>query len=157
MPGGLPQASRSLWMPLRLMNPNEDYDETYAPHPPKPPVQHLEYCQVLQVGPPQGPAFAHALRVALSKMPSPGGILAEGSAPTPPDGFGSDVGFRVWKVKARTNIYLGFYSNGGQIVSRDAHNKLRMQTESVLDASRPAFLALSRQAFPQDAALAGLK
>lgn len=110
---------------------------------------------ILRTGPPQGETFAAALRAALSKTPSP--IGADGLMSGTPSCFDPGVGFRVWNGKAHVDLCVCFYCSGVEIVTKNAKHKTVSQETVNLGASRSAYLALSRQAFPKDAALAAVK
>lgn len=71
--------------------------------------------------------------------------------------FVPGVGFRVWKGRAHTDLCVCFYCSGVEIITKDAKHKEVYHHQTVLGGSRAAFLALARQAFPQDAHLAALK
>lgn len=137
-----------------LTNPNRDYDEKDV-MPLSRPSMLMEQCEVRRTGPTEGRVFAAALLAALSQMPAPEDDA--GQTTVTPNNFGSDVGFRVWKGKAHTDICLGLYTEFGAVISQNAHGKVFARTLAKLGASRTAFLALSKQAFPQDAPLAALK
>ena len=143
---------------LRLRNPNEDYDEQDMPATIGPHVQLMDQCEVMRVGPVENHAMAAALQAALFKVPSPvqpNGDLSLMPVGSPND-FGADVGFRVWKGKAHVDICAGFSTGCLEVITKDASPKSLMQTTANMGASRPAFVALSRQAFPQDKSLAAL-
>lgn len=120
-----------------------------------PHVQALDDYTVLHIGSPQGSEFAAALRAAVSEIPLPIGRdgLVYGGVPSC---FDPGIGFRVWKGKAHVDLCVCFYCTGIQIITTDAHGKQLVQMTTTLGASRPAFLALSKQAFPQDKQLAAL-
>ncbi len=139
---------------FRLVDPNADSDESSMPVSSWPRGQFMGGCQVMHVGPAEGRDFAAALQMALARMPSPGDMTGQ-SVPGPNDS-GSDVGFRVWRGKAHADIYVGLNTGYGEIISEDAHHKPLMRTAGYMGGSRPALLALSRQAFPQDTSLAEL-
>jgi len=103
---------------------------------------------VLHKGQPQGPVFAAAMQTALTQTRSPTFL---------PGCFDPGVGYRVWKGKAHTDLCVCFYCEGIELVTQDAHHKEVTKTMISLGAARPAFLALSQQAFPQDKELAALK
>ncbi len=103
---------------------------------------------VLRAGVPQGKAFAGRLGTALSKLRGPSSMAMC---------LDSGVGFRVWKGKAHTDLCVCFYCSGVEIITKDARHKEVFRTQTELGGSRAAFLALARQAFPQDAPLAALK
>lgn len=135
---------------FRLSDIHEARDRTTAewtalsgPH-----TQFLEEHPVLHKGQPQGAAFAAAMETALTQARSPGSIAGC---------FDPGVGYRVWKGKAHTDICVCFYCEGIELITQDAQHKEVTKTMISLGAARPAFLALSRQAFPQDKALAALK
>ncbi len=113
-----------------------------------PHTQFLDDHAVLHMGLPQGAAFAAAIGVALRQTRSPGNYYSC---------FEPGVGYRVWKGKAHTDLCVCFYCEGIELITKDAHNKEVTKTIISLGVARPAFLALSRQAFPQDKALAALK
>ncbi len=144
---------------FRLRNPNEDYDEQDMPKLIGPHVRLLDQCEVMRVGPSEHRAVAAALQAALSKVPSP--VQKNGQfslAPVgSPNDFGADIGFRVWKGKAHVDVCVGLYTNFVEITTEDAYSKPLAQTTASLGASRPAFIALSKQAFPQDKTLAALE
>ena len=118
------------------------------------PPMLMEQCEVRHTGPMEGRPFAAALLAALSQMPA---LEDNAGQPTVmPNDFGSDVGFRVWKGVAHTDVCLGLYTEYGEVASQDAHGKLFGRRIAKLGVSRPALLALSKQAFPQDKALAAL-
>jgi hypothetical protein len=113
-----------------------------------PHIQYLDDYTVLHVGPPQGKAFAIPLRAAVAQATAD--IDAYQC-------FEPVIGFRAWKGKAHTDICVCFFCAGIEVITQDAHNHIVHQTRINLGAARPAFLALSKQAFPQDATLAALK
>ena len=116
---------------------------TTGPH-----VKTLDDYTVLRTGPPQGKAFAEALQ----------GALAQAEAEQ--DGaqcFSPGVGFRVWKGLAHVDLCVCFHCSGVEITTTNAGHKAAQPLRYNLGRSRAAFLALSRQAFPQDAALAAVK
>lgn len=110
--------------------------------------QLLDDHAVLRQGQPQGAAFAAAIGAALRQTRSPGNYYSC---------FDPGIGYRVWKGKAHTDLCICFYCEGIELITQDAHHKEVTKTMISLGAARPAFLALSRQAFPQDKALAALK
>ena len=120
-----------------------------------PHVQVLDDYTVLRTGLPQGREFAAALRAAISQIRSPTG--KDGLMSMVPSCFDPGVGFRVWHGKAHVDLCVCFYCTGIQIVTTDAHGKQLPQVMTMLGASRPAFLALSKQVFPQDKQLARLE
>ena len=110
--------------------------------------QYLDDYFVLGKGPTQGRAFAGSLRAA----------LAQGTAaPDFAQCFMPGVGFRAWKGRAHTDICVCFTCQGVQIVTQDAKQKVLHQSLTELGASRPALLALSKRAFPQDKQLAAVE
>ncbi len=115
----------------------------------------LDDHMILRTGAPQGKAFATALHAALSQTPSP--IGADGLMTLIPSCFDPGVGFRVWRGAAHVDLCVCFYCSGVEIVAKDAKHKTVSQQTVTLGRSRAAFLALSRRAFPQDAALAAVK
>lgn len=115
----------------------------------------LDDHMILRTGAPQGKAFATALHAALSQTPSP--IGADGLMTLIPSCFDPGVGFRVWRGAAHVDLCVCFYCSGVEIVTKDAKHKIVSRQTVTLGRSRAAFLALSRQAFPQDAALAAVK
>ncbi|MGI4790729.1 MAG: hypothetical protein ACRYFS_18010 [Janthinobacterium lividum] len=108
----------------------------------------LEDHAVIRVGSAQGQVFASALRAALAQA---------GSEPDGAQCFEPGVGFRAWKGKAHTDICVCFTCMGIEIITKDAKHSVLHQSLTVLGTSRPALLALSQQAFPQDSELAALK
>ena len=140
---------------FRLVDPNADSDEVYMPVGPQPHILYLDYCQVMHIGPVEGRAFAAAIQAALSQMPAP--TTEPGARVQGPNDSGSDVGFRVWQRKAHADVYIGLNTGRGEIISEDAHHKPLMRTAGFIGGARPALLALSRQAFPQDKQLAVLE
>ena len=119
-----------------------EYAEMSKPH------EQLENHTVMHKGLPQGAAFAAAIGVALRQTRSPGNYYSC---------FDPGVGYRVWKGQAHTDLCVCFYCEGIELITQDAHHKEITKTMISLGAARPAFLALSQQAFPQDKALAALK
>ena len=119
-----------------------EYAEMSKPH------EQLENHTVMHRGLPQGAAFAAAIGVALRQTRSPGNYYSC---------FDPGVGYRVWKGQAHTDLCVCFYCEGIELNTQDAHHKEVTRTMISLGAARPAFLALSQQAFPQDKALAALK
>ncbi len=118
----------------------------HGPHP-----QYFENYSVMSVGPPQGKAFAASLQRALSQVSGE----VDGA-----QCFDPGVGFRVWKAKAHVDVCVCFYCSGVQITTPYASPESIRQNPyhqpTMLGESRPALLALSKQAFPQDARLAAL-
>ena len=103
---------------------------------------------VLRAGAPQGEEFAAHLGAALSQV-NDFGLVSQC--------FDPGVGFRVWKGKAHTDLCVCFYCSGVEIITQDAARKEVFRKQTDLGRSRAAFLALARQAFPQDAPLSALK
>lgn len=130
---------------------DEDYTKGEQVAISGPNAQYFENYPVLQVGSVQGKAFAGVLNKALSQASNE----ANGSQCYEPG-----IGFRVWKGAAHRDICVCFHCGGLEVlphgsVRDDAHqNPYHLPTS--LGQSRPALLALSRQAFPQDEALAAL-
>lgn len=108
----------------------------------------LDDYTVLRAGAPQGRAFAADLSRAVSTLKSPSFMS---------QCFDPGVGFRVWKGQAHTDLCVCFYCSGIEIITKDAQHKEVFHQRAELGTSRAAFLALARQAFPQDARLAALK
>jgi len=108
----------------------------------------LDDYTVLRAGAPQGRAFAADLSRAVSTLKSPSFMS---------QCFDPGVGFRVWKGQAHTDLCVCFYCSGIEIITKDARHKEVFHQRAELGTSRAAFLALARQAFPQDARLAALK
>jgi hypothetical protein len=71
--------------------------------------------------------------------------------------FDPIVGFRVWKGQAHTDLCVCFLCSGVEIVTENTRHKEVFHQRAELGESRPAFLALARQAFPQDKKIAALK
>ncbi len=115
----------------------------------------LDNYVILRAGSPQDKTFAATLRAALSQTPSP--IGKDGRGVGVPSCFDPGIGFRIWKGAAHVDLCVCFYCSGIEIVTRDADHKTVSQQTLTLGRSRAAFLTLSRQAFPQDVALAALK
>ena len=109
--------------------------------------QYLEDHLVICRRPTQGRAFAGALQAAL---------VQGTSEPDAAQCFEPGLGFRAWQGKAHTDICVCFTCQGVEIVTKDAKQAVLHQSLTELGASRPALLALSKQAFPQDKALAAL-
>ena len=109
---------------------------------------YLEDRLVVSTGPTQGRAFAGLLRAAL---------VQGTSEPDIAQCFMPGVGFRVWKGQAHTDISVCFTCQGIEIVTKDAKQTVLHQSLTELGASRPALLALSKQAFPQDKQLAAVE
>ena len=143
---------------FQLRNPNRDYDEKdLVPVSPLP--MQVDHCEVMHTGPTQRRAFAAALQAALSEAPSPLGTDGQFS-PAPvgsPNDFGADVGFRVWRGKVHVDVCVGLDTNFVEITTEAVQSEPLAQTTASLGASRPALLALSKQAFPQDKQLAALE
>jgi hypothetical protein len=111
-------------------------------------LRSLDDYTVLRTGAPQGKDFAGRLNAALSTLESPSLML---------QCFDPGVGFRVWKGRAHTDLCVCFYCSGVEIITQDAKHKEVFHQRAELGRSRTAFLALARQAFPQDAHLTALK
>jgi len=116
--------------------------------------QPLDDHQVLRTGPPQGKAFAAALREAVSEAPAFIGKDGKGSGT--PSCFDPGVGFRVWNGQAHVDLCVCFYCTAIEIDTKDPTRRFKQSLMANLGLSRPAFLALSKEAFPQDARLAAL-
>lgn len=108
----------------------------------------LDNHTILRVGVSQGKEFAANLNAALSQL---------NDFALMPSCFDPGVGFRVWKGKAHTDLCVCFYCSGVEIITKDANHKEVFHKQTDLGRSRAAFLALARQAFPQDAPLSALK
>lgn len=130
---------------------DEDYTKEEQATISGPNTRYFENYPVLQVGSVQGRAFAGALNKALLQVSSE----ANGSQCYEPG-----IGFRVWKGASHRDICICFHCGGLEVlphgsVRDDAHqNPYYLPTS--LGQSRPVLLALSKQAFPQDKALAAL-
>ena len=122
-----------------------DYDETPGRTRD---LGSLDSYIVLHKGAPQGKALAAGLSAALSASDSPS-LMTQC--------FDPGVGFRVWKGRAHTDLCVCFLCSGVEVITEDARHKEVFHQRAELGRSRAAFLALSRQAFPQDAALAAVK
>ncbi len=132
---------------FRLQGGDEDYDASEQAMLSQPHPLYLEDHIVIRVGPTQNRAFAGALHAA----------LAQGTSE--PDGaqcFEPGVGFRAWKGNFHTDICICFTCQGVEVTTEDAKHKILYQSLTTLGASRPALLALSKQAFPQDKTLAAV-
>lgn len=104
--------------------------------------------RVILTGPPQDRKFAIALSKAL--------VLADsGAAMT--QCFEPGVAFRVWQGQTHTDVCVCFVCSGVDITTEDAQFKVLHHTHSGLRYSRPALLALSRQAFPDDKQLMAMR
>ncbi len=118
----------------------------HGPHP-----QYFENYSVMDVGQPQGKPFAASLQKALSQVSG----AVDGA-----QCFDPGVGFRVWKAKAHVDVCVCFYCSGIQITtpytSPESIRQNPYHQPTMLGESRPALLALSKEAFPQDARLAAL-
>lgn len=139
---------------FRLVDDDEDEDDVGAPVPVSP-ARSVDHHQVLRLGPTQEGVFAATLRAALAKTPSPlgkNGLMSE-----TPSCFEPGFAFRVWKGQASVDMCVCFHCGGVQIVTQDPRRKFSQDMMTPLGSSRPVWLALSRQAFPQEAALAALK
>lgn len=117
-------------------------------------TQSLGDHQVLWVGPAQGKAFGDTLRAALAKTPGP--IRKDGLMSGVPSCFDPGVGFRVWSGKSSVDLCVCFYCTAIEIDTHNAASNSKQQLMTNLGSSRPVWLALSRQVFPQDARLAAL-
>ncbi len=102
---------------------------------------------ILHIGALQGKAFAADLSAALASSESPSFMS---------QCFDPGVGFRVWKGQAHTDLCVCFLCSGVEIITKDARHKEVFHQRADLGKSRTAFLALARQAFPQDAQIAAL-
>lgn len=124
-------------------------DETHTPEEGKAIERQGQIYQyaVLRKGLPQGQAFASKLASALSGLDRSDYSQC----------FDPGVGFRVWNGKKHADIFVCFYCSGVQAVAYDETGKIVRDVRTGLDASRPALLALSRAAFPNDKALEQLK
>jgi hypothetical protein len=71
--------------------------------------------------------------------------------------FDPIVGFRIWKGQAHTDLCVCFLCSGIEIVTENTRHKEVFHQRAELGDSRSAFLALARQAFPQDKQIAALK
>ena len=121
----------------------EEQAASSGPH-----VKKLDDYTILRVGPLQSRSFAAGLVGALSKVNGPGMMT---------QCFSPGVGYRVWEGQAHVDLCVCFYCSGVEIITKDATHKIVYQEHGSLGRSRAAFLALSRQAFPNDAALAAVK
>ena len=121
----------------------EEQAATSGPH-----VKRLGDYVILHAGPTQDKAFAARLSGALSL------VHEEGAGS---QCFSPGVGFRVWKGLAHVDLCVCFYCSGVDIKTADPKHKALPSIRVSLDRSRAALLALSRQAFPQDKALAAVK
>lgn len=133
---------------FRLAEESEDRDQSpeeqaalFGPH-----AQSLDDYAVLCVGPPQDRAFANALGTALAGTKEAAMTQC----------FDPGVGFRVWKGQAHVDLCVCFHCAGVEVITKDAHHRVVQEGRTDLGASRGAFLALSRRAFPDDKAIAAL-
>lgn len=104
---------------------------------------------VTRKGKVQNAAFAREILAALEKI-KPNHFMASC--------FDPGVGFRVWKGKTKTEIFICFACPGVEIVTSNEKKKEIWSThlENLGDA-RKTLLALSRRAFPDDKILRDLK
>ena len=96
--------------------------------------------------------FAPRLRDALRLTPDPKTtrVMIAGC-------FDPGVGFRVWRGKARAEMFVCFHCQGVEIVTTDERKKEPDNFHTDIGAARKSLLALSREAFPEDATLRDLK
>ncbi len=112
------------------------------------PEKLVQNHRVMRIGQPQG----HELSTDLSRA------LAEAdSEQSFTQCFDPGVAFRVWQGKAHTDISICFFCSAMDITTEDAKHKVLDHYHPGLRYSRPALLALSRQAFPDDKQLKALK
>ena len=109
---------------------------------------YIQNHRVILTSPVQDKAFAITLSRALT-------LADSGAAMT--QCFEPGIAFRVWRGQLHTDVCVCFLCSGVDVTTEDAKHKVLHYTHSGLRYSRPAFLALSRQAFPEDKQLAALK
>ena len=98
--------------------------------------------------------FAPRLREALRLTPDPKNATARISGCFDP---GVKVGFRVWRGKAHTDVFVCFYCQGVEIITTDEHQNKVERFRNDVGSARKSLLALSREAFPEDKVLQDLK
>ena len=131
-----------------------DYDEAISSAPAENkemanrPLPSLDDYTVLRKGAPRDKAFAADLSAALAKSKRLSMMT---------QCFDPIVGFRVWKGQAHTDLCVCFLCSGVEIVTENSRHKEIFHQRAELGESRPAFLALARQAFPQGQADFGLE
>ena len=96
--------------------------------------------------------FAPRLREPLRLTPDPKTAIARISGC-----FDPGVGFRVWRGKTYNEVFVCFYCQGVEIVTTDEHKNRVARIRNDVGAARKSLLALSREAFPEDKVLQGLK
>ena len=94
--------------------------------------------------------FAPRLQAALRLTPDPKTYFASQC-------FDPGVGFRVWRGKAHTDVFVCFHCQGVVIVTTDERKKEIVNLRTDVGAARKSLLALSREAFPDDKVLQELK
>jgi len=112
------------------------------------PEKLVQNHRVMRIGQPQG----HELSIALSKA-----LAQADSQQSFTQCFDPGVAFRVWQGKAHTDISICFFCSAMDITTENANHKVLYHYHPGLRYSRPALLALSRQAFPGDKQLMALK
>ena len=131
-----------------------DYDEAISSAPAENkevanrPIATLDDYTILRRGAPRDKTFAADLSAALAKSKNLSMMT---------QCFDPIVGFRVWKGQAHTDLCVCFLCSGVEIVTENTRHKEVFHQRTELGKSRPAFLALARQAFPQDKQIAALK
>lgn len=140
---------------FRLVDNSEDQDEGQAPSPVGTRKQLIDDYQVLRVGPMQDKVFAATLRRAVAQVPGP--IGKDGMASLMPSCFEPGFAFRVWQGKSHVDICVCFHCTGIQLFTEDPRHNFSHQLTTTLGSSRAAFLALSKQAFSNDANIVALK
>ena len=71
--------------------------------------------------------------------------------------FEPGVGFRVWRGKTHTEVFVCFHCEGVEIVTTNERKKEISNFRTDMGAARKSLLALSREAFPEDKVLQELK
>ena len=71
--------------------------------------------------------------------------------------FEPGMGFRVWRGKTHTEMFVCFHCEGVEIVTTDERKKEIANFRTDVGAARKSLLALSREAFPEDKVLQELK
>ena len=112
------------------------------------PEQLIQNSRVLRIGQPQGHELANSLSKALAQADAEQSFT---------QCFDPGIAFRVWQGKSHMDIRICFFCSAMDIVTEDAKKKVLYHYHPGLRYSRPALLALSRQAFPGDKQLMALK
>ncbi len=127
---------------LRLMDFHENWKRPQADYDNLDKFGQAYHYTLLRPARPVNLSFGPRLRDALRLTPDESHAFYQCFEP--------GVGFRAWRGKTHTDVFVCFYCEGVEIVTTDERKKQLGYFHPDMGAARKSLLALSREAFPDD-------